>query len=122
MPPRNLSRHTFTTQVTRADGYVYLTDREKFTYAPYRDNVSHTVTEGETLWTLAATYYAELSDPPAFSAASLWWVIADFQPQPIHDPTVQFLVGETLIIPSLATVRNRVFNPNERAERGGLRG
>jgi hypothetical protein len=127
-----MSRHTFTRQVTRiADSafpaavrgreVVLLTDREKYLYESLPDNISHIVREGDTLQNLAARYYAPLSDPPKFSAASLWWAIADFQPQPIHDPTILLAVGSTLIVPSLRTINDRVFNPNIRREQGGFR-
>lgn len=132
MPPRVMSRHTFTRQVSRiADSafspafrgreIVYLTDREKFRYETLSDNRSHVVREGDTLHNLAARFYAALSDPPTFSAASLWWVIADFQPNPIHDPTIRLSTGSTIVIPSLRTLNDRVFNPNVRADNGGFR-
>lgn len=132
MPPRTMSRHTFTRQVSRvADSafpaavlgqeVVYLTDREKYRYELLSSNISHVVREGDTLQNLAARYYAAFSDPPRFSAASLWWIIADFQPQPIHDPTIVLSDGATIVIPSKRTVTDRVFNPNVRTDSGGLR-
>lgn len=132
MPPRRFSRHTFTRQVSRiADSafrgavlgreLVYLTDREKFRYVEASDNISHLVREGDTLQNLAARYYAPMSDPPLFSAAWLWWIIADYQPQPIHDPTIILATGSTVIVPSLRTVNDRVFNPAVREDSGGFR-
>lgn len=112
MPPRLFSRHTAVTQVNRGDTsrYVYLSDREKFRYQRFPDNIVHTIQAGDTLHRLAARMYAPLSDPPEFSAASLWWAIADFQPQPIHDPTIALRPGHALIIPSLRTLQDRILN------------
>lgn len=120
MPPRLYSRHSFVQQVD--DGgespKVFLTAREKYRYEPREDNIIHQVRGNESLHRLAARYYAALSDPPEFSAAQLWWVIADYQPQPIHDPTIKLAEGSTLIIPSLRAVQDRILNPQFRRSRG----
>lgn len=119
MPPRLWSRHTFTTQLRRlSDGAVFLTDRERFLYVELADNISHIVVDGDSLHSIAAQNYAELSDPPHFSGASLWWAIADFQPIPIHDPTIVLTSGTTIIVPSLRTVMDKIFNPAVRTDGG----
>jgi hypothetical protein len=69
----------------------------------------HEVREGDTLQSIAAAAWPGLGQLPFVSAASLWWVIADFQPVPIHDPTVQLVPGEKLIVPSRRTVEERVL-------------
>jgi len=110
MPPKNKSRHLFTTAQKRPGGErVFLSDRTPFRFVDLADNRVHTVREGDTLHRLAATYYASLGELPFISAANLWWVIADFQPTPIHDPTVLLVPGEKLIIPSARTVQERVL-------------
>jgi hypothetical protein len=48
--------------------------------------------------------------------SGLWWIIADFQPDPIHDPTVRLTPGRTLYIPSLRTVQEEVFSDKRRKE------
>lgn len=120
MPPRLHSRHTFVTQVD--DGKdpkrVFLSGRSKFRYEDLPDNTIHTVKDGDSLHRLAARTYAPLSRPPEFSAAQFWWVIADFQPQPIHDPTIILATGSTLILPSLRTLQDKILNPAFRRARG----
>lgn len=109
MPPRLYSRHTFCEAVIDDAGRLYLTDREPYGYRDLPDNRTHRVAEGDTLQTLAARYFAELPDP-----AWLWWVIADFQPDPIFDPTIALAPGAVLIIPSVQTVLSRIFDEARR--------
>lgn len=112
MPPRTNSRHLFTTAQTRTgDERLFLSDRTPFRYIDLEDNRVHTVREGDTLHRLAALYFVQLGELPFISAANLWWVIADFQPVPIHDPTVQLVKGEKLVIPSVRTVSERILQP-----------
>lgn len=112
MPPRNNSRHLRTTaQKREGDERLFLSDRVPFPYVDLVDNRVHTVKSGDSLTRLAARYFAPLGELPDISAATLWWVIADFQPQPIHDPTIQLVAGEQLIIPSVRTVQERILQP-----------
>jgi len=107
--PRQFSRHTFCRGITDDAGRQLLTAPEPFRFMVLPDNASHIVAEGDTLWTLADRYYH-----PHPQAAQLWWVIADFQPQPIVDPTVRLAPGTVLLVPSLRTVLERVFNERRR--------
>lgn len=111
MAPRVYSRHSFCTAQLDANGKLYLSDRTPFRYQDFTDNISHTVAEGETLWHLAARYFADLPRP-----AGLWWVIADFQPDPVFDPTIALAAGSVLVIPSMQTVLTRVFAEDRRIE------
>lgn len=112
MPPFTRSRHAFTEAVKDSQGRLRLTDREPFRYA---DNlpgtVAHRVVLGDTLWSLADKHYHPLPD-----ASQLWWILADFQPEPILDPTVALTPGSILFIPSLAVVQSRVFSETRRDE------
>lgn len=110
MPPRINSRHSFTTaQTDAATRRLYLGDRVPFRFRDVRDNTMHTVRAGDTLWGLASIYFAPLGRPPIYSAAMLYWVIQDFQPTPIHDPTIALQDGEVLVIPSVPFVLNEIL-------------
>ena len=112
MPPRNNSRHLFTTAQKRpGDERLFLSDRVPYRFVDLPDNRLHVVREGDTLHRLAAKYFAPLGELPEISAANLWWVLADFQPVPIHDPTIMLVIGQQLIIPSVRTVQERVLQP-----------
>ena len=111
MPPRRYSRYTFCAGVLDEAGRLFLTEREPYRYRALPDNRQHVVKEGETLFTLAGRYYSALP-----RSAGLWWVIADFQPDPIHDPTLQLEPGRALIVPSLRTVLEEVFSEKRRLE------
>lgn len=105
MPPRTDSRHGFTEARTeQATGRLLLGERVPVRYAERSDNRTHVVRAGDTLWRLAATYFVALGRLPTYSAANLYWVIMDFQPTPIHDPTIRLAEGSVLVIPSVAFV------------------
>jgi hypothetical protein len=90
---------------------IQLTEREPFLFRNYKDNREHLVKEGESLFNLAARYFDGIDNP-----AELWWIIADFQPDPILDPTIKLELGRTLIIPSVRTVEEVIFNEARRLE------
>lgn len=105
MPPRKLSRYTFSTAYTDESGDLVLTEPERFGYRAFSDNKLHVVKVEDTLFSLAAKYFRGFNRPDG-----LWWIIADFQPDPIHDPTERLTEGSTLIIPSMRTVIEEVFS------------
>lgn len=109
MPPRRLSRYTFTTASRNADGDLLLNGEEPFRYVDLPDNVRHVVQDGDTLFALAGRYFSGIT-----RAAGLWWVIADFQPDPIHDPTLRLAAGRVLFVPSVRTVNELVFSERRR--------
>jgi len=111
MPPWTRSRYSFTQGYQDADGDLVLTDPEPFGYRDDPDTVVHVCNEGDTLQGLAGTYYAGVQ-----RAAGLWWVIADFQPQPIHDPTVALRGGQTILVPSLRLVDEVILAEERRDE------
>lgn len=112
MPPRLYSRHSFcAAYVDDVTGALALTDREPFPYQVFPDNVQHIVADGDTLAKLAARYYATLPRP-----SGLWWVIADFQPTPITDPTIAIEPGTVIVVPSVKTVLSEVFAASRQSE------
>lgn len=113
MPPRELSRHYFTSVVRDSKGRLKLTRRTPYRYRPLADTELREVRDSDTLYSLAGAKY-EAFDPER--ACGLWWVIADFQPDPIHDPTVALQVGRILHIPSIRTLREEIFAEDRREE------
>jgi hypothetical protein len=111
MPPRRFSRYTFSSAVLDEDERLVLTDREPFRFRALPDNRQHVVKEGDTLFSLAGRYFAPLPRP-----AGLWWVIAEFQPDPIHDPTLSLEIGRVVLVPSVRTVVEEVFAEKRRQE------
>lgn len=88
---------------------IYLDEREPFRFRDENDNKFHTVKEGDTLWGLADL---NLSKFPR--SCGLWWIIAEFQPTPIVDPTIKLEPGTTIVIPSERLVDTLVFNEDNR--------
>jgi len=91
---------------------LYLTDREPYGFSPHADNRLHTVVEGDSLFVLAGRYFAPLP-----RACGYWWAIADYQPVPIVDPTLQLDVGASVVIPSLRVLTDIILAGPEGASR-----
>lgn len=104
MPPRRFSRYSFSAAVLDDAGRLFLTEREPFRFRTLPDNRQHVVQQGDTLFSLAGRYFAPLPRP-----SGLWWVIADFQPEPIHDPTLALDLGRVVFIPSVRVITEEVF-------------
>lgn len=93
------SRYTGVTARTDAGGRRFLTERIPFRFQARVDNILHHVTQQDTLYSLAGRYYRALERPSGY-----WWAIADFQPNPIRDPTIQLVPSSVIIVPSLRTL------------------
>lgn len=105
MPPRRYSRYQYSVGSLDGSGDLILSDPEPFTYVSLADTVIHTVATGDTLWGLAHLYFQPLARP-----SGLYWIIMDFQPVPIVDPTIALSTGQILHIPSVRTVTELIFN------------
>ena len=103
------SRYQYCLARRDQNGKLVLDEREPVRFTRNRDNVYHKVVEGDTLWGLANRYFREYPRP-----AGLWWVIAEFQPQPILDPTIRLIPGAVVVIPSLRHVKTVVFSEEQR--------
>jgi len=112
MAPRQYSRHMFTNAVrlsSQGEQTLWMADREPFTFQQRTDNLFHVVQEGDTLFSLAGRYFRG-----APRAAGFWWVIADYQPQRILDPTLQLAPGTVLVIPSRRMLEETIFSQERR--------
>jgi hypothetical protein len=93
MPPHAGSRYSFSFALEDAEGRLYLTGRQPYRFRSHPDNRIHRVVEGDTLFSLAGQYFEPLP-----RACGFWWAIADYQPTPIHDPTLD--LSSMIYIPS----------------------
>ncbi len=113
MPPHILSRHTFTTQLELEDGRIYHSRSEPYLYRAFPDNGYYPVRGNDTLFTIAGKLYRGL-DPER--ACGLWWVIADFQVEPILDSTLQLNPGRRLVYPSSRVIQTEIFAAEREGE------
>lgn len=111
MPPRALSRHSYTTGIRDRNGAFILTTPTIFAYRELDDNEEVIVGKGDTLQTLAGRKYRTI-DPER--ACGLWWIIGHFQQPPIFDPTIELEEGSSIIIPSVRTVQELIFDEKRR--------
>lgn len=109
MPPRVFSRHLYSEGLTNDDQVTYLTDRVRFTFREAFDNRFYKAVQGDTLFVLAGRAFPSFERP-----SGLWWVIADYQPEIIHDPTLRLTPGKTYVVPSERLVREEIFSETRR--------
>jgi len=107
MPPRENSRNQFADGVVDSADCTWLTAVNPYRYRDFADNDPHTVKDGETLGGLAFAKYGD---------ANLYFVIMDFQPEPLHDPTIALEAGSVLILPSSRTVFEEILSESRRDE------
>ncbi len=103
--PSAYSRDRYCVGITDEESNLYLTDPEPFRYQDRPDNLVHVVVEGETWESIAFNEYGR---------EDLWWVLPDYQPEPVHDPTVALVGGSTLILPSSRVVFEEVISEERR--------
>lgn len=105
MPPQNQSRYLAVFAQKDASGRMFLSERSRFAFDISLPGTRiHTVSQGESLHTIAWRYFSPLPD-----AEHLWWVIAEFQPVPIADLTLDLEIGRTLYIPATRVVQERIL-------------
>lgn len=99
------SRYSSTDVYEAFTGNTLRDDYIPFRYEAFDDNIVHVAAEGDTWWTIAQRYYFHISS----NAGRLWWVVCDFQPQPVVDPTIAISPNRTVIIPSPLVVLTQVL-------------
>jgi hypothetical protein len=114
MPPGINSRYLFCWGLKDEEGRIGLSEREPFGYQDLDDNRYYPVAAGDTIFSIA-----ERAFPSFDRACGLFWVIADFQPEPITDVTLALSVGAELVIPSEKTVKTRVCDERRRSDFAG---
>lgn len=110
MPPQPGSRNMSTRGVLDAEGRRFLTEREPFRFRELPDTREHVVVQGDTLFTLAGRHFAPLP-----RACGFWWAIADFQPDPVFDPTLELELGRRVFIPSVRVLTDVILGPGARS-------
>jgi hypothetical protein len=104
MPPQAGSRYLFCEAYADARGRRMLSERVPFRFQAFADSRVHVVEEGDSLFTLAGRYFAPLP-----RACGFWWVIADFQPDPIFDPTLLLVPGTRICVPSVRVLTDVIL-------------
>ena len=108
MPPRKNSRYQFCLAVRRT-GKLFLSTPVPFRFEEHADTVIHYTTEGQTIDQIAEYYYGD-------NGWRYWWAIAQFQPNPIVDPTLSFQANTEILIPSKRVLTQIIQNPDRRKQ------
>lgn len=109
MPMFPWGRYRYCTQYTDSDSVSYLDEREPFRYRDESDNRYHKAKNGDTWWGLAHMYFQGIP-----WQCRLWWLLCEYQPTPIVDPTLIIPEGTLVVIPSMRVVRDLVFSTERR--------
>lgn len=104
------SRYRYCTVLTADDGVTkYLDEREPFRFSDESDNRFYITKEGDTWWGIAWRFFRAFRHP-----SLLWWLLCEFQPEPVVDPTIVIPPGSQIVVPSERLVRNHVFSRENR--------
>ncbi|MCP3163168.1 hypothetical protein [Myxococcus qinghaiensis] len=109
MAPHAGSRYSFSLGLRDEAGRLFLTERVPYGFQPHADTRVHLVAQGDSLWGLAGRYFAPLP-----RACGFWWAIADFQPEPIIDATLELETGRRVYIPSLRVLTDVILSEQRR--------
>ena len=104
-----MSRYRYNTGYRDADDRVYLDEREPFRFRTHAGNRFHTVVQGDTWWGLASIYFRG-----APRACGWWWLVCEYQPTPVIDPTLVLEPGTVVVVPPIELVRSEAFSEVQR--------
>jgi len=94
------------------NGNDIVVPRAFFRYKEIDDNIIHIAKDNESLWEIATQYYSDVLQNPSLH----YWIIADYQPEPILDPTQTMVQGRTIYVPSIRTIETLINNPDRDPE------
>lgn len=86
-------------------GFLSIDERVPFRYFPYHDNRTYISILGDTWWGIAHLAFQGTVRP-----CGLYWLLCEFQPIPVLDPTLVIKQGTVIIIPSLRVLNLEVFS------------
>lgn len=113
MPPYVGSRYSLCSARIDEAGRVLFNEREPYRFTRHADTREHVVKQGETLFGLAGAYFSALP-----RGCGYWWAIAEFQPDPILDPTLALEPGRKLYIPSARVLTDIILGESRRRLQG----
>jgi hypothetical protein len=113
--PSTLSVYRFCQAYEAPDGRKYLTDIQPFLFEELTDTTPHVVVGEQRIEDVAAIHYQVYGE----EAYLLGQVLAQFQPEPLFDPTVPLVAGSTVFVLSLRAIEERVFAESRRLDYEG---
>lgn len=105
--PSTYSRDRYCFGLFDGLGNLYLSDPAPVRFQVRADNISHVIIAGETWETIALAEYGR---------PEVAHVLADYQPEPVIDMTIELIGGSELILPSPRMMYEEIFNDERREE------
>lgn len=109
MPMFPFSRYAYCLQLEDAAGIKYLDEREPFAFREETDNRYYRTVDGDTWYGMAHTFFDGIP-----RACGLWWVLCDFQPERVIDPTLRIEPNTLIVVPSIRLIRTKLFTNDQR--------
>ena len=110
MPMFAWSRYRYCTVIGGQNGEIAeLDEREPFRFRNETDNRYHRAQSGDTWWSIAAKFFSGVP-----RACGLWWLLCEYQPDPVVDPTLAIDDGTLIVIPSMRVLRMYAFSDERR--------
>ena len=109
MPMFPWSRYRYCNQLENENGVLFIDEREPFRYREEGDNRFYRAKEGDTWWGLAHVFFDGVQ-----RACGLWWLLCEYQPTPVLDPTLGIEPNTLIVIPSTRVLRTQVFTNEQR--------
>lgn len=109
-----ISRYLFCIEYEDENENLALSRRVPYRYKEFDDNIVHDAIEGEMVHDIAQSYYGEIYNER--EARNMFWIICDFQPDPIIDCTLIMKAGQKIIVPSPRAVELYIRDPERAVE------
>ncbi len=109
-----MNRYLFCIDHEDVNGNLALSRRVPYRFRELPDNRVHIGVEGQSIHDIAQIFYGGTYGERR--SRDMFWIICDFQPQPILDCTLTVKAGQHIIVPSPTTIEAYISDPEREPE------